>query len=159
MKFIEFHAEHALTLASWFRSKETTLLWGGRVFGWPLAIDAILERSNQPDLNFFVMEDSNKMLGFIEIKQISATEARLCRVAIAPEAQGLGYGKQLVRLALERIRFSRNIETVSLAVFQSNVKAFQCYRGLGFCIVDRDPKFKLFDGAKWPLYQMEVSLI
>ena len=159
MKFIKFNAEHAPTLVSWFRSKESSLLWGGRVFGWPLAVDAILERSNQPDLNFYVMADSSRMLGFIEIKQISATEARLCRVAIAPEAQGLGYGKQLVRLALERIRFNRNIETVSLAVFQSNVKALHCYRGLGFCIVDRDPKFKLFDGAKWPLHQMEISLI
>jgi ribosomal protein S18 acetylase RimI-like enzyme len=159
MTLVSFEPKDASSIITWFTSKTESLAWGGRVFGWPLSTQAVVERSLYDTVAFYVLKHGAIIIGFIEIQTLSQFEKRLCRVAIAPSAQRRGNGRNLIQLAINLIKTDKNITTISLAVFKSNQSAFNCYQSVGFKVVDREPAFKVFDGAQWPLYQMEYSLI
>jgi len=150
---------HAAKIIPWFKNKDDSLLWGGRVFGWPLCETEIINRSCADNIQFFVLVDSDSQVqGFIELQQMSLTEMRLCRVAVNPIKRGAGVGKHLIQASLSKIAHFPQIEVVTLAVYKSNVVAKKCYDSIGFQVTDKQPMFKVFDGEVWPLYQMEIVL-
>ncbi|CCN82488.1 putative acetyltransferase [Vibrio nigripulchritudo SFn27] len=159
MEFIPFKPEHAETITTWFRTRDEFLAWGGRVFHWPLTAESICQRSKEENLKFYVLIDDEAPVGFIEINRVSATESRLCRVAVNPDIRGKGVGRKLVEFSMQQIRQDPAVEEVSLAVFHSNTSAKRCYDSVGFEVVDKAPYFKVFDGVEWPIYQMSYKFI
>ncbi|EPI4958400.1 TPA: GNAT family N-acetyltransferase [Vibrio parahaemolyticus] len=153
-----FVSDDATEVSSWFAVYSDSLLWGGRVFSWPIENAEILKRSQQKEIEFFTLTDGDDVVGFIELQHVSDTEMRLCRVAISPKYRGKGLGKTLIRLSLTEIQGRKQYQLVSLAVFTKNVAAYNCYLSLGFAAVDKEPKFKVFGDEKWPLVQMETVL-
>ncbi|HAS8178503.1 TPA: N-acetyltransferase, partial [Vibrio vulnificus] len=107
---------------------------------------------------FLILSNGNDRLGFIELQYISETEIRLCRVAINPEYRGLGFGRALIALSIAEVRKRKRFSVATLAVFADNVTAYNCYKSYGFVTVDKEPKFREFNGQKWPLIQMETAL-
>lgn len=159
MKLVPFKPEDANQLISWFSDKEGALLWGGRVFGWPLTAQSINHRHLQADVSFYFLDHNSQNAGFIEILRVSDAEYRLCRVAISKAAgRGRGLGKQLIQAAIQHITETTDAKLVTLAVFKSNERAFRCYQSAGFKVTEKGPKLKVFDGVEWPLYQMELRL-
>ncbi|MEJ2765356.1 GNAT family N-acetyltransferase [Photobacterium sp. MCCC 1A19761] len=158
MELMRFQDEHASELVNWFQTKEESLMWGGRVFDWPLNQSSIIQRATEDNLQFFTLVEGTQVLGFIEFQRMSLTEVRLCRVAIHPAVRGKGLGRQLIQLSLLKIKALPHVTLVTLAVFQRNVVAKNCYESLGFQITDKAPHVKVFDGREWPVYQMELAL-
>ncbi|MBW3696034.1 N-acetyltransferase [Vibrio sp. T187] len=158
MQLVPFEDEHASIVKDWFESKQDALMWGGRVFGWPLLSKAIIERSLANEIEFFVLMNQDELVGFIEFQTTSTNELRFCRVAVAPSSRGKGVGKVLIRAAIEKAKTNSDITVVTLAVFKNNVSAKKCYESIGFEVFDREPKYKVFDGQVWPLYQMRRFL-
>ncbi|QUM89761.1 GNAT family N-acetyltransferase [Moritella sp. 36] len=158
MQLKRFSKEVASEIITWFPTQKQSLLWGGRVFGWPIEASEIIERSEHSNLEFYTLADGNDALGFIEQQKISETEMRLCRIVVSPYHRGKGLGKKLVQLSLNEIQQRRTYKTVTLGVFTENVSAYNCYKSLGFVAIDKEPKFKEFGGEKWPWVQMEIAL-
>ncbi|OOE39910.1 GNAT family N-acetyltransferase [Salinivibrio kushneri] len=154
----QFSVHDAPEISSWFSSREESLLWGGRVFSWPIETSEIIKRSHQKDIEFLTLSSGSDVLGFIELQHVSLNEMRLCRVTVSPKFRGQGVGKALVTLSLEEIKKRKQYQIVTLAVFAKNKTAYNCYKSLGFIAVDKAPKFKDFFGERWPLVQMEISL-
>jgi len=154
-RFVECEASE---ISSWFSTREESLLWGGRVFSWPIDTDEIIKRSRQEHVEFFTLSSNHEVCGFIEFQHINAQEMRLCRVAVSPKYRRQGLGKLLVGFSLKEIRRRKQYQFVTLAVFTTNIIAHSCYRSLGFIVVDKEPKFKIFGGEHWPLIQMEIVL-
>lgn len=153
-----FQHSEATEISRWFKTREQSLLWGGRVFSWPIEPKEIVNRSLQNEIEFFILSDGVDVLGFIELNHVSNKEMRLCRVVVSPNHRGKGLGKVLVSLSLVEIKRRNQYKVATLAVFTKNVTAHNCYRSLGFVMVDKEPKFKEFSGEKWPLVQMETVL-
>ncbi len=158
MALSEFNSDMANEVCGWFSTKHEALLWGGHMFGWPLDPEAVFRRSTLSGIEFFVLVDGKDVQGFIEFQVVSQNEMRLCRVAISPHYRGQGLGKKLVQLSIDKIKQGSRYQIVTLAVFRENVSASYCYRSIGFTEVDKEPKFKTFDGIQWPLSQMEIVL-
>ncbi|HBC3375468.1 TPA: GNAT family N-acetyltransferase [Vibrio parahaemolyticus] len=154
----QFSEHDAPEISSWFSSREESLLWGGRVFSWPIETAEIINRSHQKEIEFLTLSNGSDVLGFIELQHVSPDEMRLCRVAVSPKFRGQGMGKALVSLSLEEIKKRKQYQVVTLAVFTKNETAHKCYKSLGFVVVDKGPKFKEFSGERWPLVQMETAL-
>ncbi|HHF3262348.1 TPA: GNAT family N-acetyltransferase [Vibrio diabolicus] len=154
----QFREHDASEVSSWFLTREDSLLWGGRVFSWPIETEEIVRRSRQKEVDLFILSNGIDVLGFIELQQISSEEMRLCRVAVSPKFRGQGMGKTLVSLSLDEIKQRKQYQVVTLAVFTKNITAHNCYKTLGFVAVDKEPKFKEFGGERWPLVQMETAL-
>lgn len=58
-------------------------------------------------------------------------EATLFNIAVAPNAQGKGYGKRLLQHLIEQLQ-AKQIQTLWLEVRESNTTALNLYRSLGF---------------------------
>ncbi|PSV29137.1 N-acetyltransferase [Photobacterium sp. GB-56] len=158
MNLRKFVAQDAFEVISWFSTEKESLYWGGWMFGWPLSEAEMVIRSELPEIEFLVLSDGNDRLGFIELQHISETEIRLCRVAINPKYRGRGFGRALIALSIEEVRKCEQFNVVTLAVFAENVTAYNCYKSYGFVTVDKEPKFREFNGQKWPLIQMKTAL-
>ncbi|UPR59158.1 GNAT family N-acetyltransferase [Vibrio sp. ED004] len=159
-----FKEPDADEIVTWFTSLEDYVLWGGRTFGWPLEASSIIERSQEPHVELYTFStpstesNSNDLLGFMEFQRMSDNELRFCRVAIHPNQRGKGLGQSMIESALNTAKQIPDVTTISLAVFQQNIGAKRCYDKAGFQVVDKEPKFKEFNGNTWPLYQMELKL-
>lgn len=170
MEINRFKASDAEELVTWFTSLEDYVLWGGRTFGWPLEAASIIERSQEPHVELYTFSESSplpeassgsnnrELIGFMEFQRMSDNELRFCRVAIHPNQRGKGLGQSMIESALEAAKKIPDVTTISLAVFKQNYGAKRCYDKAGFQVVDKEPKFKEFNGNTWPLYQMELKL-
>ncbi|CAH6910602.1 GNAT family N-acetyltransferase [Vibrio chagasii] len=170
MEINRFKASDAEEIITWFTSLEDYVLWGGRTFGWPLKAASIIERSQEPQVELYTFSESSalselssngnnsELIGFMEFQRMSDSELRFCRVAIHPSQRGKGFGQSMIESALEAAKQIPDVTTISLAVFQQNIGAKRCYDKAGFQVVDKEPKFKEFNGNTWPLYQMELKL-
>ncbi|WP_394246635.1 GNAT family N-acetyltransferase [Vibrio profundi] len=156
MEIVEFTQEYARELVAWFSTQNESLMWGGRVFGWPLTESAVIARSLKPEVSFYMFTENEHMVGFIEFQRVSEKEMRFCRVAISPAMRGHGLGQAMVQLSIQQVKRISGVSFISLAVFQHNTVAKACYEKTGFQVVNREPSYKLFHGEKWPLYQMEL---
>lgn len=52
--------------------------------------------------------------------------------------RGKGYGKTLLKLAIDYARDILHAKRITLGVLCDNHSAFECYRSLGFTVIDND---------------------
>ncbi len=81
-----------------------------------------------------VAYDGDHLVGYFVANHV-AGEATLLNIAISPEYQGKGFGKQLIGLFVEHCK-SMAIEQIWLEVRESNQVARQVYQNAGFCELD-----------------------
>ena len=62
----------------------------------------------------------------------------VCGVAVYPEYQGRGIGRQFMMIAEQQAQ-QRNLHKVSLVVFENNTRALELYRRLGYKVIDHAP--------------------
>lgn len=95
-------------------------------------------------LNLFCVKDNRKILGFIGIKQ-----DLIQMLFIHPAARGSGFGKMLVKYAIETYQVN------SVDVNEQNQQAVGFYEHLGFTTVER------FDhdaaGMPYPILSMTLN--
>ena len=80
------------------------------------------------------IENNGQIVGFA-ICQTVLDEATLFNIAVAPQAQGKGYGRLLLQELIAQLR-KNGVQTLWLEVRQSNQKAQRLYDQLGFNQVD-----------------------
>jgi ribosomal-protein-alanine N-acetyltransferase len=73
--------------------------------------------------------NGEKMLGF-SIVSVVADESELINIAVHPQAQGKGIGRQLLEQAIEQL--PDTVQGMFLEVRQSNAPAIALYDSLGF---------------------------
>ncbi|GAB3536391.1 GNAT family N-acetyltransferase [Photobacterium alginatilyticum] len=146
-------------LIDWIPSEEFNLMWGGPLYSWPITAAQIEEHQSKNEVISFWLVSENEKVGFIELFKVSTTEYRLCRIIISEHAgRGKGYGKHLVQLAIKHAQEELSAETVSLAVFEQNLKAIKCYESIGFKTFARETGVITFNGEDWPLLRMKMVL-
>lgn len=74
------------------------------------------------------------------VLSIAANEAHVLNVAVAPEEQGGGHGKRLMKRLIDLARWHR-AERVFLEVRPSNPRAIALYDQLGFNEIGRRPNY------------------
>jgi RimJ/RimL family protein N-acetyltransferase len=70
--------------------------------------------------------------------------------------RGKGYGKQLLRLAIDYAKRELGAQKITLGVFCDNLSAVECYKSVGFRIIGEDAY--PIDGEKWKGFEMEMEL-
>ena len=85
-------------------------------------------------VHFRVVEQNNKLLGYIGIQQINITQSRINIIGVLPNKQHLGVGRALMRSAHE-YPINDTTESIILNVRISNKYALDLYKSLGYHIV------------------------
>lgn len=87
----------------------------------------------------WVLLDGERIIGY-GVVSIAAGEAHILNVCVAPERQGRGHGRRLLR-ALVRIVRGHNAERLYLEVRPSNPTAIALYHDEGFNEIGRRPRY------------------
>ena len=99
----------------------------------PWSLGALKNNQGERYLNLKIVE-GHQIYGFA-ICQTVLDEATLFNIAIDPQKQGLGLGRQLLNELITQLR-QKDILTLWLEVRESNKKAQALYDSLGFNQVD-----------------------
>lgn len=105
-------------------------------FPWTLGIFRDCLRS---DYAAWVLEEEGAVIGYV-LMSVAAGEAHILNVCVAPELQGRGLGRKLVRAILHVARGCA-AERVFLEVRPSNKGAIALYHDEGFNEIGRRPRY------------------
>lgn len=105
-------------------------------FPWTPGIFRDCLRSDYPA---WVLEEGGAVVGYV-LMSVAAGEAHILNVCVAPEHQGRGLGRKLVRAILHVAR-GRAAERVFLEVRPSNAGAIALYHDEGFNEIGRRPRY------------------
>jgi RimJ/RimL family protein N-acetyltransferase len=76
-------------------------------------------------------------------------------VIVDDSKRGKGYGKQMLRLAIDYAQQELGAKRITLGVFCDNLSAVACYKSVGFRINGMDSY--VIDGEKWKEFEMELN--
>ena len=105
-------------------------------FPWTLGI---FRDCLHADYQAWVLLHDGEVIGYF-MMSLAAGEAHLLTVCVAPEQQGRGYGRTLLRAILQIAR-GRGAERVFLEVRPSNTGAIALYFDEGFNEIGRRPRY------------------
>ena len=69
---------------------------------------------------------------------------------------GKGYGREAIDLTLDFGFNILNLNTIMLKVYEYNINAINCYKGIGFKEVGKLREFKLIAGKKYDVVIMDI---
>jgi ribosomal-protein-alanine N-acetyltransferase len=105
-------------------------------FPWTRGIFRDCLRAGYPA---WVLDEAGVLAGY-GLLSIAAGEAHVLNVCSAPEAQGRGHGRRLLRALLQQAR-GRGAQRVFLEVRPSNAGAIALYHAEGFNEIGRRPRY------------------
>ena len=156
-------------IVSWCECENTYLVWGGYLFGdYPISPDAMnskyleLNGDCEEKDNFYPMTffDEEGIRGHLIMRYIRGDDTllRLGWVILDPAARGRGYGKEMIRLALEYAFEILKVNDVTIGVFENNPAAMNCYLKAGFrtpsIIEDSCHEIK---GETWKIAELMIT--
>ena len=138
MKLRPFMADDFDVIKQWDNDERVHNLWCAGRMDYPL------ERENfqsfladiakrHGDTPFTATTDSGEVIGFFCYSLNTLTnEGMLKFVIIDPEHRGMGYGREMLKLAVKYAFEITKAEAVHLNVFTVNAGAKKCYESVGF---------------------------
>ncbi len=82
------------------------------------------------------------------------TVTRFGFVIVDDSKRGKGYGKQMLRLAIDYAKRELGAQRITLGVFDNNPLAIHCYESVGFVVTGTDTY--AIDGEEWTGKEMEL---
>jgi ribosomal-protein-alanine acetyltransferase len=105
--------------------------------GWSRA--QFSEEIGRDGSDFLVVESAGAVAGYAVVRD-APDEAQLVDIAVSPEHSRKGLGRLLLKEVAARAK-ARKLLRVTLEVSALNSPALALYRGAGFAVVGRRPKF------------------
>ena len=78
-------------------------------------------------------------------------------VIVDDTKRGMGYGKEMLHLAIQYARNEIGAKKITLGVFENNAAAKYCYRAVGFKDVDASGEYYHVLGQDWKCLEMEYD--
>jgi len=141
MKLRAYEREDSPIIASWVRTEKELYQWSADRYGFfpllPYSVDEhyVPAMESGRFIPLTEVDDDNKVVGHLIIrypKEDDDTSVRIGFVIVDPEERGKGYGRELIRLAVEYVKNNLTAKRVDLGVFDNNPKARNCYEAVGF---------------------------
>ncbi|MGT2666441.1 ribosomal protein S18-alanine N-acetyltransferase [Streptococcus rifensis] len=96
----------------------------------PWTLEQIAADLARPETTYFALAEADEVIGFLAIQDLSG-ELEITQLAVLPDYQGKGYGRQLLEALKDRP------EAIFLEVRASNRSAISLYQKQGFKEVGR----------------------
>ena len=159
MKLRPFNINDAPTILSWCKDKHAFRLWSAdRYKDFPAKPEEMTEQYEGNNVYPLTAVVGDTIIGHILLRY--PTEGRsLVRfgfVIVDDSKRGKGYGKQMLRLAIEYAQRELGANRISLGVFCDNPSAVECYKSVGFRITGEDAY--PIDGEEWKGFEMELMV-
>ncbi len=158
----------AKIIASWIKDERSLRKWSWDRFGeFPITAEDINKKymenngdCSQPD-NFYPMTafDETGVVGHL-ILRFTDEDKKVIRfgfVIVDDEKRGKGYGKEMLKLALQYAFEIFGAEKVTLGVFSNNPSAYHCYKAVGFqdAVKEKATTDRVME-EEWTVLEMEI---
>lgn len=160
LKLVPFAQAHFETLSRWFSSEADLVQWGGPFIEFPLnagQLGAMLAEAaaSPPTRLCWMAERDGAAIGHAQLGlDWRNGVALLSRVAIAPEARGLGLALPMLRLVVHEAFALAGIARVELNVYTWNQPAIRVYERLGFSMEGIRRSSARVGDARWDTAMM-----
>lgn len=157
-----FRASDADVIVTWAKDEVAFRKWvADRYEKFPIgpADMVALYDSMDPD-RFFPMTafDATGVVGHLILRFPNETrsEVRLGFIIVDDSKRGIGFGKQMIELAVEYGFETLKADVITLGVFENNESAYNCYRAVGFRDAESE-KTEWYQvlGETWKCREME----
>lgn len=125
--------ENAQFVCQWSNSlgKSFQEQWMGTMIPFPLTIHVLQDLEG-----IFSIFAGQEFVGLIQKIKLEDKNLHIGRFLIAPHKQGKGLGRKAFQYFLQEMFENKEIESISLTVFESNQRAKDLYHKEGFEIVE-----------------------
>ena len=154
-----FNINDAETILSWCKDKHAFWLWSAnRYKDFPAQPDDMMEQYEDDNMYPLTAVVGEEVIGHILLRFPSEDKSviRFGFVIVDDSKRGKGYGKQMLRLAIDYAQRELGAQKISLGVFCDNHSAVECYKSVGFRITGTDSY--PIDGEEWKGFEMELIL-
>ena len=158
MKLRPFAPKDAATILSWCKNKHAFRLWSAdRYKDFPAWPEEMIKQYDGGNMYPLTAIDGEDIVGHILLRYPSEDKnvIRFGFVIIDDSKRGKGYGKQMLRLAIDYAQQELGAKRITLGVFCDNLSAVACYKSVGFRINGMDSY--VIDGEKWKEFEMELN--
>ena len=124
--------ENAQLVCQWANSlgKSFQEQWMGPRISFPLTIQVLQELEG-----IFSIFEGQEFVGLIQKIRLEDSNLHIGRFFINPQKQGQGLGRQALRKFVSLVFENKDIDSISLNVFEANQRAQNLYQKEGFEIV------------------------
>ncbi|MBD5474357.1 MAG: GNAT family N-acetyltransferase [Lachnospiraceae bacterium] len=125
-------------IEKWIDDERIHALWCANLIPFPVTkenLHALLEKNaiEWTDSAYVATETDGKIIGFFCYSiNVDDNTGFLKFVIVDRNKRGIGYGKEMLKLALQYAFEITGVKTVQLNVFNENVTAKHCYEKVGF---------------------------
>ena len=161
MNFRTYKEEDAKEILSWIKNEREFRVWSAdRYNNYPALPSDInnnyLECQKTSNFYPFTLEDEGKIIGHLILRNPGENKdvIRLGFIIIDKEIRGKGYGKKLIKEAIKYAKEKLDAKKVNLGVFKSNESAFECYKSVGFKVIDIEKDAYRFYEEQWDCIEM-----
>lgn len=149
-------------VSSWITDERTHAMWCANRFSFPLTQEnfgAVLHEHaiKFGECPFVATTDSGRTIGFFCISVNTETDAAMLKfVVLSPTIRGMGFGQEMIELAVKYAFGLAGADTVWLCVFAENTAARMCYESVGFTEISRDRNAFTYKDETWGRCNMEI---
>lgn len=161
MNFRKYKEDDAKEILSWIKDEREFRLWSAdRYNNYPALPSDINDNylQCQKTLNFypFTLEDEGKVIGHLILRNSGEDKevVRLGFFIVDRNIRGKGYGKKLIKEAIKYAKKELGAKEINLGVFTSNESAYECYKSVGFNVVDVEKDAYRFYDEQWDCAEM-----
>lgn len=108
---------------------------------------------------YTAIDGEGRVVGHIMLRYPDSSKKviRFGFVIVDDHLRGMGYGKQMLQLAIQKAKEEFGAKKITLGVFDNNPSAFHCYESVGFKVIG--PDSYSIDGKVWTGKEMELPFI
>ena len=157
MKLRPFNINDAPTILSWCKDKYAFRLWSAdRYKDFPAQPEEMMEQYEGDNMFPFTAIVGEEIIGHILLRFPSEDKSviRFGFVIVDDSKRGMGYGKQMLHLAIDYAQRELDAQKITLGVFCDNLSAVECYKSVGFYITGEDAYS--IDEEEWKGFEMEL---
>jgi len=158
MELRAFEKEDHHLLIEWIDSDKLNYQWSGPNFEFPLDSVQISKHCSKAQVFPFIFVVAGQSAGYVELFKISASHYRVCRVFVSNSFRGNDFSKLMLGQLIELAKAKYSASLLTLAVFEQNIVARNCYESLGFTVISHENGSRSVDGEVWNLLRMEKRL-
>lgn len=158
-KYLETDANE---IVKWITNERALRLWSFNRYGdFPIKAEDINNNYNEciASGNFYPMTlvDKGKIVGHLILRNPDSNNINIFRlgfIIVDSNIRGKGYGKTLIKEAIQYARTNLNAKEINLGVFSNNESAYHCYKSVGFKVVQVTENVFQFEDENWGYFEM-----
>lgn len=134
-------------LMKWFPDEASVRLWGGPIFRYPFNRHSFAEDIHWGRMASFSLRKAEHELAAFGQVYPRNDRIHFARLVSHPRMRREGIGRRLIEMLMTLTPRSYDFTEFSLFVFRDNLPAYNCYRSLGFEVVDYPDDAPLADAC------------